>query len=468
MLPKQRSFAVALVAIARPTFDVPLAQSVADAVLAHLEETGYQVVGPRATLLLDGPAATTALAQLAQVQFDLLILLQASFADSSMAVQIAETLQPRGLPLLLWATPDARQGERLRLNSLCGINLAGHALHLRAIPYDYLLATPTAPTVLPKIAQLARVGYARRQLTGARIGVVGEHPVGFDTCAYDGDALADLFGVAVTPVALPTLLAEAAAVDDVLRQAFITQVGQYAPTLADLDQRALAGTAGVYTALRRLIDEQTLHGVAVRCWPEFFTELGCAACGAMSLLNEEHCPASCEADVNGTVTALLLQALSGEPAFITDLVSIDAQSDTGVLWHCGLAPVSMADPETPILATIHSNRKLPLLFEFPLKPGRVTIARLHRIAHLANEASQNPKSELQNYQLVIGGGEMVRAPKSFSGTSGVVRFDRPATAVLDTVMQQGLEHHFCLTYGDYRTELRTFARLVGLPILELT
>ncbi len=181
--------------------------------------------------------------------------------------------------------------------------------------------------------------------------------------------------------------------------------------------------------------------------------------GAMSVLNEEKCPASCEADVNGTVTSLLLQALSGAQAFITDLVSIEAESDTGVLWHCGLAPASMADPDSPILGTIHSNRKLPLLFEFPLKPGRVTIARLHRTARDNGTAG---------YQLVIGGGEMVRAPKSFTGTSGVIRFDRPAPEVFDTIMRAGLEHHFSITYGDYRDELRGFARLARLPVLELT
>lgn len=31
-------------------------------------------------------------------------------------------------------------GGRLRLNSLCGINLAGHALMLRGISYEYVLA----------------------------------------------------------------------------------------------------------------------------------------------------------------------------------------------------------------------------------------------------------------------------------------------------------------------------------------
>jgi hypothetical protein len=36
------------------------------------------------------------------------------------------------------------------------------------------------------------------------------------------------------------------------------------------------------------------------------------------------------------------------------------------------------------------------------------------------------------------------------------------------MMRNGMEHHLCLTYGDCRAELRAFASLVGLPLLELT
>src|SRR5690606_10780044 len=132
---------------------------------------------------------------------------------------------------------------------------------------------------------------------------------------------------------------------------------------------------------------------------------------------------------------VLLQAISGLQPFITDLVNVDGESDTAVLWHCGLAPMSMADPAHGVQATIHSNRKLPLLFQFGLKPGRVTLARLHHLPETG-------------YRLVIGGGNMISAPPSFSGTSGVIRFDRPALAVFDTVMAEGLEHHFCIVYGD--------------------
>ncbi|MEZ4863953.1 MAG: hypothetical protein R3C14_21720 [Caldilineaceae bacterium] len=458
----ERSYTVALLAIARPTFDVPLAQSVADTVLAQLEQASCTVIGARNRLLMDREAAETALAALQKSTFDVVILLQASFADSSMAVQLAEALRPAGAPFLLWAVPDERTGGRLRLNSLCGINLAGHALHLRGIPYEYLLLDAAAPEAIAAVQRLGRVGQARRQLHNARIGLVGEHPAGFDTCAYVPNHLAELFGVEVVPIALAATLQQAATVAVDPRQRFIAQVGEYCHNLAELDQNALAGTASVYAALRQLTTTEQLSGVAVRCWPEFFTELGCAACGAMSVLNEEQCPASCEADVNGTVTSLLLQALSQTPTFITDLVSIDRESDTGVLWHCGLAPVSMADPVAEILGTVHSNRKLPLLFEFPLKPGRVTIARLHR-------TTVDPQCAIRDsYQLVIGGGEMVRAPKSFSGSSGVLRFDQPATTVFDRIMRHGLEHHFNITYGDYRTELRTFAALVGVSVLELT
>jgi L-fucose isomerase-like protein len=173
----------------------------------------------------------------------------------------------------------------------------------------------------------------------------------------------------------------------------------------------------------------------------------------MSLLSDEMIPCSCEADVNGTITQMILQSISGKPAFGTDMVSVDAEKDALVVWHCGLAPLSMADPDQPCGVTVHSNRKLPLLFEFTLKPGRVTIARL-------TESSGE-------YRLVIGSGKVMHAPKSFSGTSGLIQFDSPATKILNTIIREGLEHHISLTYGDHMPSLLAFADLLDLPVLPL-
>ena len=69
--------------------------------------------------------------------------------------------------------------------------------------------------------------------------------------------------------------------------------------------------------------------------------------------------------------------------------------------------------------------------------------------------------------MIISGGEMLRRPMSFTGTSGVVRFDRPVSQVLPDIMNSGIEHHMALCYGDHRQTLREVATAMSLPVLEI-
>ena len=153
------------------------------------------------------------------------------------------------------------------------------------------------------------------------------------------------------------------------------------------------------------------------------------------------------------MTSLILQWLADGPAFVADLVDVDLAGDTGVFWHCGMAPLAMATEDPAPRATVHSNRGMPLLNEFALKPGRVSIARLSQSRGVI--------------RLTIGGGVMLAEPLPFSGTAGVVRFDRPTETILDTVMTEGHEHHYGIVYGDVREELRAVAALADLPVIEL-
>jgi L-fucose isomerase-like protein len=114
----------------------------------------------------------------------------------------------------------------------------------------------------------------------------------------------------------------------------------------------------------------------------------------------------------------------------------------------------MADPQKAPGATIHSNRKQPLLFEFTLKPGPVTVARF--------------SESTGEYRLVIGRGRIIPGPKSFTGTSGLLQFDRPATEVLDLILNEGLEHHISITYGDFFDVLTALTKVLKIPVLKLT
>ena len=441
---------VGLVALARPTFDVAWAAELTSELRVRLEQAGFTLIGSRELITTSSEAMQVA-HELESEPLDLLVALQATFSDATMVSALAEVVDA---PLLLWGLPEGHsEGGRLRLNSLCGINLAAYTLARAGHRYSYVYAVPGDSTAVDRVLTLASAGRIRHLLRQTRVGLIGTHPEGFDPCSFDGDELQALLGVEVVPVDLEKFFARARATESQAVSAVLQRLETELDNLEVLDQQAVRGTAAVYVALQQVAREESLDALAVRCWPEFFTEMGCAACGAMSLLTDEQVPCGCEADVNGTVTQLVLQWLSDEPAFIADLVSVHRDNNTAVVWHCGAAPLSMTDPTVERRGQVHPNRQIPLVMEFPLKPGRVTVARLSQ----AGTA----------YRLVIGGGEMLQAPLSFQGNSGVLRFDSPVTDVLDTIMTNGLEHHFCLAYGDHVPALMALADMLDLPVLSL-
>ena len=458
-------------ALARPTFDVPFAEEMKERAFAALAAAGIESVGPR-ELLFDRAAAERAIAEIrAAAPIDLLLILQVTFTDATMTVELARSGE---FPLAIWAVPEPRAGGRLRLNAYCGLNLAAHALGRVNADHGWLYASPDEPGLSERLRALATparhaapaarapvqpdsgaVAVADRalaKLAGGTITVVGKHPDGFDTCEYDESLLDRLAGMKVQTVQLGQLFDRARAVDAGRVAAVHAAAAAEVHGLDAVNQEQLDRSFRVFCALQDVRRDSGASGLAVRCWPEMFTEYGCAACGPMAMMNQERVPSACEADVNGSITQLLLQELSDQPAWMADLVDITPADDTAVIWHCGLAPLSMRDPEVPAEATIHTNRRMPLLHQFPIKPGRITA----RLSRARNEV-----------KLMIAGAEVIRAPMAFTGCSGTIRFDRPAADVHRTIMDEGLEHHFALAYGDHKPALRAIAARWKLPVLEL-
>ena len=129
---------IGFVPIARPTFDLDLAREMTARVHERICAIQYDVVGSQ-ELVMDGEAVEVRIAELAAADIDMILMLQASFADSTMVLQLAKAIDA---PLLMWALPEARVGGRLRINSFCGINLAAHGLQRAGLRYDYVYAAP--------------------------------------------------------------------------------------------------------------------------------------------------------------------------------------------------------------------------------------------------------------------------------------------------------------------------------------
>nr|WP_321524483.1 L-fucose/L-arabinose isomerase family protein [uncultured Cohaesibacter sp.] len=441
---------VGVVALGRPTFDVPYAEEILAKAWQALEKLDVELIG-KPELLFDADAVLSALPDLKKQKLDMLLLLQVTFTDATMTVELGKQIDA---PLVMWSFPEARTGGRLRLNSFCGVNLASHALSRNDLAIDYIHDDPDSQAAQQQLMVLARAGAVVSDLKGAKIKLVGHHPDGFDACNFKADQLKAAFGVEVDQTPILDFIGEVKELPDSVADAPYERRAKDFPNLADLDQDATRKTLKVYSKLRQEADTKGYKGVAVRCWPDFFTEYGCAACGALALLNEDRTPGGCEADMLGVLTSLVLQNASGGSVFNTDLVDVNTHDDTVVFWHCGQAPIDMADRDQPIQGTIHSNRKLPLLSEFALKPGRITIARFSQ-GH-------------EKLRLILAGAEMIKAPLAFSGTAGTARPDIPVAEFLDRMISEGLEHHTALTYGDHRPVMRAIAKRLGIEVVELT
>ncbi|MGR3635293.1 MAG: hypothetical protein ACU0BK_05130 [Shimia sp.] len=453
--------------LGRPTFDVPFAEENLAAMLAALDATGHEIVGPRA-LLFEEAATRAGIDALVLAGVDQVMVLQVTFTDASMTVAIGAAFD---VPLSIWSIPEPRLGDRLRLNSFCGLNLASHALGLNEREFGWIYADPADDVAADLAALLAgdraagklalgdvpeatAAGRAiAKAVNGQRIARIGEHPVGFDTCAYDKADMKALSGVEVDELALDDLfdLARAAPAD--AAAALRKQADAELNGLDEVDPDELDRSLRLKVGLDTLKEKGGYSAFAIRCWPETFTEYGGAVCGPAAMMGEARVPCACEADVYGALTQMVLAAAADAPVFLTDLVDMDGADNTGVVWHCGQAPLSMIAPDVTAEATTHTNRKQPLLYQFPLKAGEVTLMRI-------SQAHGRP-------HMVLSRAEMLKRPMSFTGTSGVLRFDRGADEVLGDIIASGLEHHMALAYGDHRAALRGAAGAMGLPLLEI-
>ena len=459
---------VGLFPLARNTFDVEFAQQQLTAMLLKLDELDCTLFGSR-ELLFDADAAERAIDELRTVDVDQVLVLQITFTDASSVLKLAKEVQT---DINIWSVPEPRLGGRLRLNSLCGLNLASHALGNAGCEFGWLFTEPASTTpeqlneLLAGLRQVkptqtnssmpfehANAHSVMAAMAGKNIVRIGQRPEGFTTCDYNAESLKSTTGISVTEMGLDQLFQSAEQCDSGAAAGLRENLQNDVENLDCVDQPQLLKSLKLHLALQSTRKQTNADAFALRCWPETFTEYGGAVCGAVSMHADERIPCACEADVYGAATQLLLQEIADAPVFLVDLVDVDIEDDSAVVWHCGQAPRSFCRANDKPRATIHTNRKMPLLFEFALKGGPITLARL----------SQSRGST----KLVLATATVLDRDMAYTGTSGTLRFDAPVADILEQIINSGLEHHVAIAYGDHRDALRSCAAAMKLPLIEL-
>ncbi len=457
---------IGVIALARSTFDIDFAKEKLSQCVDFLHSTEHKIFG-NWELLLDESNLMREIENLKETPLEFILILQATFTDAQITSKISTSFN---LPLGIWAFPEPRLGGRLRLNAFCGLNLASHCLAQKNQKFSWIYADPKSinndkfcklfekkdnKVCLVKKEQSGttseRANLLKYKISNFKIARIGNSPEGFDTCHYSQEKLDKLCGIKVDEIELDKFLAISKKIgENRIKETYNRLEGQIAE-LKSVNRLELERSLKLNESLKEFQKKGEYNAFAIRCWPEMFTKYGGAVCGPVSIMTERKVPCACEADVYGAVSQLILQEVSKQAVFLTDIVDIDYEDNSGVFWHCGQAPISMCDPDFTPRATIHTNRKMPLLFEFPLKAGQVTIMRVSQ--------------SFGEQKMMISRGNILKRELPFTGTSGVIRFDRHSKDVLEDIISSGLEHHVAIAYGDHVELLSELAMELSLPVL---
>jgi len=462
---------VALIALARPTFDLTCAQANFESARNLLTEFGATVVGPTELVMTVEDVSAVKLPDA-----DLHILFMASFSDASPAVELLGKVKG---PILGWSMREPGEvGERLKLNSMCGVNLAAHALmnvgqsirhihgnaneaHVRTAIKDALAGNlPEATKPKSKIGELAPEAEVEKSLAwlkGKKIGAVGEAPVGFTPCLFDSQQLNKYFGLDVRAITIEDAFGLIAEVKEERRELAYAGALAAQPSLASVNVSEAKKVYGVEVALDDWRSEESLDAIAIRCWPEFPTDLGACICSSLGRLSDRGTVTTCERDVLGAVTMMVCESLGSDENYLVDIVDLDAAQGLVRLWHCGSAATKLAADPVNATQSIHCNRKLGVAGNFPLKTGPVTLFRIDR--------DVDPGSST-GLRMVVSRGESIPAANHFQGNTATVITEPDAAALVNGIVTGGYPHHLVISWIDVRPGIRQMAKKLGIPLTE--
>ena len=354
-------------------------------------------------------------------------------------------------PLLLWGPAGEvidEEGYRYR-DSQCGLFATSKVLQRFNVAFSYITSCNLEDAVFANgFETFIRAASAVKMVNRARIGQISLRPEPFLCVQINEGELLEQFGIEIVPLTLKDF--EARFQQAMTDRAYIRAEREEllrSFSRINFPMEALDRVAALELAILRWSEEAQLDAAATTCWAPMFQTTGLAPCLALSQLSERQFPVSCECDIHGAASSLLLLGASmGEsPTFLADItIRHPSLANRELLWHCGVFPKSLHDSNLAPSLEEHYNRKAPAVCHFALKKGAVTLARFDGVQG--------------HYSLLMGEGQVAQGPETL-GTYGWIDFqDWPAWE--HKLIYGPYIHHCAGAYGNYASALYEACRFL--------
>jgi L-fucose isomerase-like protein len=428
----------------RPGFDQEWNAIMRRRTSAALEQLGYACIGADFAVI-DDETIVTAIEQIRAAGAEALVVLQPSLGNGQLSMTVAQQWKD---PVVLWATPERPDGDKCSSCSLVAQHLWASVFRQSKHPFEMVYGDPDDPAFRQSLAQAINVCRATAKLRTAKIGLIGSHAPGFIAMQADTFALRRQVGVQLHSLSLPQFIDRANAIDEADVRRDLETVRAMRLPMDGVAGDDLATNSRYYLAMKQLVAEERLDGLAIQCWPEL-PNLAQWPYLALSRMADDGIAVAMEGDTDGAITCLAAHLMGAGDGFITDWLEHD--DETINFWHPGTAPMGML--AQPSLGR-HFNITKPLVVDGELRVDEpVTIARLWRVDG--------------QYHLTAFEGQTIPVKHKITGNLALVRVEGGRVRRwFDDLCHAGMPHHPVLFYGRHSDTFRRLARALDVGFIE--
>lgn len=309
---------------------------------------------------------------------DGLFLANENFGTEYECARLAKQLN---VPVLLWGPKDeapAADGSRLR-DTQCGLFAIGKVLRRFNIPFTYLVNVDIDdPEFERGVQDFIKVCNVVKTFKNTRVLQVGPRPFDFwSTMANEGELL-EKFNISLSPIPLEELVQEIHQIQN-SNDSEITKTINKLKEIADIDinDNDLNMIAALKVALSNKMKQYGCNSGVIQCWTALQDEIGILPYASESLLQDEGTPVTCETDIHGVISELLVEAatMDDQKAVFADVNCRHPENPNGeLLQHLGVFPFSTAKNK-PKLPKSHFVFDYPGSVGFEAQDGNYTLCR---------------------------------------------------------------------------------------------
>lgn len=365
-----------------------------------------------------------------------------------------------GVPVVVWADTD------VQYVGIVGASVCRGSLDEAGLTNCLIYGEMEDPITQRELAVRCMGAAAGTRLRGQTYGLMGSRSLGMYTAAIDPNQWRRQFGVEVESWDQLEVVEKAKALPDRAVHHHLDWAKETFGRVLVSDD-VMRAAMKMYVACKEIVARRAFDFVSVRCLPEM-PETYTTFCYAIALLNDtsdaegekEAVCCACESDSNGALTMQVLKHLAGASVLFGDVRHISLEQNQVWISNCGSHATQLASSRREVRWVEHGFQEFEWKIggaapQFVCKSGRVTLARLTRVAG--------------DYVMLIASGESEEYPReklhqtywSFSAHA-FVTLDCDARAFA----QELRSNHLTMVYGDYVPHLVECCRVLDIrPIL---